>query len=171
MKLAGVGDNVVDRYRDLGTMYPGGQALNVAVYAHRAGIPTAYVGVLGDDAAGAHVLGAIRSEGVDASHLRVVPGPNAYAEVSHTGGNRVFVGHDAGVSKFRLTPADLDFLSGFRPHPQQRVQLPRVPARALAATAPVSFDFSVRDQAYVDPLLPYVSIAEFSLPDFDDTPR
>ena len=41
MRLAGVGDNVVDRYRDLGLMFPGGQALNVAVHARRIGIESA----------------------------------------------------------------------------------------------------------------------------------
>ena len=33
IKLVGFGDNVVDRYLDRGLFYPGGNALNVAVYA------------------------------------------------------------------------------------------------------------------------------------------
>ena len=32
MKMIGIGDNVCDKYRTLGTMFPGGQALNVSVY-------------------------------------------------------------------------------------------------------------------------------------------
>lgn len=86
MKLAGVGDNVVDRYRDLGTMFPGGQALNVAVYARRAGVESAYLGVVGDDVAGRHVLGALVAEGVDTSHVQVRSGSNAFAEVALVGG-------------------------------------------------------------------------------------
>jgi fructoselysine 6-kinase len=82
MKLAGVGDNVVDRYRDLGTMFPGGQALNVAVYARRFGLESAYLGAIGDDVAGRQVLGAMRAEHLDTSHVRIVPGPNASAEVA-----------------------------------------------------------------------------------------
>ena len=102
MHLAGVGDNVVDRYRDLGVMFPGGQALNVAVHAQRAGIEAAYVGVLGDDRAGRHVLEAIHAERLDASHVRVVPGPNAYADVGLVNGNREFLG---GRSRGLVLPA------------------------------------------------------------------
>jgi len=170
MRLAGVGDNVVDRYRDLGTMFPGGQALNVAVHAHRSGIDTAYQGVVGDDVAGRHVLGAMRSEGIDTSHVRVVAGRNAYAEVELHDGNREFVGGDAGVSKFRLTDDDLAWLTGFQLiHSSESSYLEDQLAQ-LAGVAPLSFDFSVRrDPAYVEPLLPHVAIAEFSLSDLDDS--
>ena len=33
IRILGLGDNVVDRFLDRGRMYPGGQAMNVAVYA------------------------------------------------------------------------------------------------------------------------------------------
>ena len=33
MKVIGIGDNVCDKYIHLNTMFPGGQALNFAVYA------------------------------------------------------------------------------------------------------------------------------------------
>jgi fructoselysine 6-kinase len=169
MQLAGVGDNVVDRYRDLGTMFPGGQALNVAVHAHRSGIDTAYLGALGDDVAGRHVLGAMRSEGIDTSHVRVLSGRNAYAEVELHDGNREFVGGDAGVSKFLPTADDLDWLAGFQLiHSSESSYLEDQLGR-LAGVAPLSFDFSVRrDADYVEPLLPHVTIAEFSLADLDD---
>lgn len=168
MRLVGVGDNVVDKYRELATYFPGGQALNVAVQARRAGLPAAYLGVLGDDEAGRHVLAAITAEGLDLSHLRIGHGPNAYAEVALNDGNREFVGGDAGVSKFRLTPDDLAWLRGFdlihcSESSYLEDQLP-----LLAAAGPLSFDFSVRDMAYVEPLLPHVTIAEFSLSDLDD---
>jgi fructoselysine 6-kinase len=169
MQLAGVGDNVVDRYLDLGRMFPGGQALNVAVHARRAGLETAYVGALGDDLAGRHVLGAIRAEGVDGSHVRVLHGPNAYAEVGLTDGNREFLGGDAGVSQLRLTDDDLAFLARARLiHSSESSYLEDQLGR-LAGVAPLSFDFSVRrDDAYLEPLLPHVTIAEFSLSDMDD---
>jgi fructoselysine 6-kinase len=169
MKLAGVGDNVVDRYRDLGTMYPGGQALNVAVYARRAGLPAAYVGVLGDDVAGRQVLSAMRDEGVDESHVRVVEGANAYAEVALVAGNREFTGSFPGVSKFRVTRDDLAFLSGFDLIHSSESSYLEDQLGTLAGVAPLSFDFSVRrDPAYVEPILPHVTIAEFSLADLDD---
>jgi fructoselysine 6-kinase len=169
VKLAGVGDNVVDRYRDLGTMFPGGQALNVAVHAHRLGIASAYVGAIGDDVAGRHVLGAIRAEGIDETRLRIIHGPNGYAEVALVDGNREFVGSADGVSKFDLEPADLDYLAGFDLIHSSESSFLEDQLHLLAGVRPLSFDFSVRrDPAYVEPLLPHVTIAEFSLSDLDD---
>lgn len=169
MRLVGVGDNVVDRYRDLGTMFPGGQALNVAVYAHRFGLQTAYVGAIGDDVAGRHVLGAIRAEGIDASRLRIVPGPNAAAEVALVDGNREFVGSDPGVSKFRLSADDLAAIAQYDLIHSSESSYLEDQIALLAGSAPLSFDFSIRrDPAYIEPLLPFVHIASFSLSDLDD---
>ena len=59
-----IGDNVVDLYCDEGVYYPGGNALNVAVMARRAGLEgAAYMGILGNDAPGRHVEAAMRAEG------------------------------------------------------------------------------------------------------------
>lgn len=38
MRLIGIGDNVCDVYLHLAEMFPGGQALNVAVFAKMQGI-------------------------------------------------------------------------------------------------------------------------------------
>ncbi len=51
MRLVAVGDNVVDCYPRLGLMFPGGNALGVAVHGRRSGAQAAYVGAVGDDAA------------------------------------------------------------------------------------------------------------------------
>ncbi|MEO8470266.1 MAG: PfkB family carbohydrate kinase [Chloroflexota bacterium] len=169
MKLAGVGDNVVDRYMDLGLMFPGGQALNVAVYARRFGLESAYVGAIGDDVAGRQVLGAMRSEGLDISRLRIVAGTNAHAEVALVDGDRQFMGGNAGVSKFRLSESDLAYLSEFDFVHSSESSYLEDQLGLLAGVAPVSFDFAVRrDPAYIEPLLPHVTIAEFSLGDLDE---
>lgn len=169
MQLAGVGDNVVDRYRDLGMMFPGGQALNVSVHAQRTGVVAAYVGVLGDDRAGRHVLDAIHAEELDASHVRVVSGPNAYADVGLVDGNREFLGGDAGVSCFELSDDDLAFVSDASIIHSSESSYLEDQLDRLAGVGPLSFDFSVRrDRAYLDPILPHVTIAEFSLADLDD---
>ena len=49
-------DNVVDCYLDEGQVFAGGNALNVAVFARRAGARTAYAGTVGSDDAGALIL-------------------------------------------------------------------------------------------------------------------
>ena len=55
MRLIGIGDNVCDVYLHLAEMFPGGQALNVAVFAKMQGIDSAYLGVFGDDEVAEHI--------------------------------------------------------------------------------------------------------------------
>jgi len=69
-RICAVGDNVVDRYVDRRLMYPGGNAVNVAVHARRCGARTAYVGAVGDDAAGRLLWDVLVREGVDTDRLR-----------------------------------------------------------------------------------------------------
>ncbi|GAA2895706.1 hypothetical protein GCM10010517_60520 [Streptosporangium fragile] len=64
MRVCGVGDNVVDRYPDLGVVFPGGGACNVAVHAGRLGADAAYLDSIGGDAAGDLVRHSLASEGV-----------------------------------------------------------------------------------------------------------
>jgi fructoselysine 6-kinase len=169
MRFAGVGDSVVDRYWDLGTMFPGGQALNVAVYAHRFGVQAAYLGVVGDDVAGRHILGAMQAEGIEIPRVRVVPGRSGFAEVALVDGNRVFMGGGPGVSEFRLSDDDLAYLQGFDLIHSSESSYLEDQLGLLAGVGRLSFDFSERrDPAYVEPLLPHVTIAEFSLSDMDD---
>lgn len=170
MRLLGAGDNVVDRYLDLGRMYPGGNALNVAVAARRAGFEAAYLGVLGDDLAGRIVLDALREEGVDTTRVRVAAGPNAYADVRLVDGNRVFVGGDETISRFSLTREDLAYASRFDwIHTDDCGFLEAQVPELAALGRPLSFDFSIhRDPRYVDPLLPFVEVACFSASDLDD---
>ncbi|MEV0979364.1 PfkB family carbohydrate kinase [Streptomyces sp. NPDC049915] len=168
MRICGVGDNVVDRYPQRGLMYPGGNALNVAVHAARLGAGAAYLGVTGNDTAGAHIRAALAAEGLCLDRLRTADGPNAYATVYvEDDGNRTFGDCDATVSRFTPDAADLAWLRGFDllhtgdcSHLEE--ELPR-----LAAACPVSFDFSDRPWAYAAPLLPYVHTAVFSRPDTD----
>jgi sugar/nucleoside kinase (ribokinase family) len=166
VSITTVGDNVVDCYPDLGVMYPGGNTVNVAVHAGRLGAHVAYLGALGTDTAGRVVRDALADEGVDLSLLRVVDGPNARATVRIVGGNRHFVGGDAGVSRFRLTDGDLEVLgrvdlvhTGECSFIEDQLPLLQSVARRL------SFDFSERPWAYVEALAPLVDVAIVSLPD------
>ncbi|HEX8940452.1 MAG TPA: PfkB family carbohydrate kinase [Candidatus Limnocylindrales bacterium] len=169
MRLLGVGDNVVDRYRDLGRMFPGGNALNVAVAARRAGIEAAYIGALGTDRAGETVLGALRAEGLELDRLRVVDGPNAWAEVTLVEGDRVFVGSHVGVSRFRLDETDLAYAASFDLIHTGDCSMVEDQVADLAARAPVSFDFSIhREPGYTEALLPHLEIACFSASDLDE---
>lgn len=96
VKLIGFGDNVVDCYLDLGVMYPGGNALNAAVYAARLGAETAYLGTFGTDAAGDHVRTVLANLGIETKHCRVIEGENGCAWVRLKDGNRIFAGSNKG---------------------------------------------------------------------------
>lgn len=169
VRVLGAGDNVVDRYLDTGVMYPGGNAVNVAVYARRCGAEAAYRGVVGSDAAGDVVLAALRDECVDVSGVRRADGPNAYADVAIVDSDRVFKDSSDGVSEFDLTEADYATLSGFDVvHTAYSGSLIRSVPR-MAAYTRVSFDFSNRlAEPYVDWLLPSLYLATFSGTGLDD---
>lgn len=163
-----VGDNVVDRYPDLGVMYPGGNAVNVAVNACRLGADAAYLGVLGSDRAGTVVREALETEGVDLTHTRLAEGPNAYATVRVHDGNRVFEGGEIGVSRFRLTAQDLAALGDYDVvHTGEcsmtEDDLPRMRAGARL----LSFDFSERPWEYVVEHARHAHVAVLSTPHGD----
>jgi fructoselysine 6-kinase len=169
MSLVAIGDNVTDCYVEQGWMFPGGNAVNTAVHAARAGTPTAYVGVVGDDERGRLLLEALAAEGVNSSGVRALPGPTAYAVVRHVDGERVFGPNDKGVSVFRPTATDLARLTGARlAHTSYASRLEAV-VPLLASAAPVSFDFNDRTgDGYADALLPHVQVATFSAAHLDD---
>lgn len=92
MKLIGVGDNTIDDYKHLRTLFPGGNALNVAVYAAKLGCETAYLGVFGSDAAADHMQKTLAGMSVDTSRCCRADGPSGRASLTIEDGERVFTG-------------------------------------------------------------------------------
>lgn len=170
MRVCGVGDNVVDRYLGLDCMYPGGNALNVAVFCKRAGIQAAYLGITGSDEAGALVREALVSEGVETTRMRVSEHFNAFSQIGiDEGGNRYFIGSTPPPYRLELDHDDMDYLAAFDfvhtgDYGQIEGQL-----KALSERSAISFDFGSKPRSYSEALLPYVSVATFSAPDDADT--
>ncbi len=163
--LLTLGDNVVDRYLERGVLYPGGNAVNVAVHGRRCGAGAAYIGAVGTDLAGRAVLDALVAEGVDTSMLRVVEGPNASADVRVVDGNRVFDHGDPGVSRFVLTPADFAAVAAATIVHTGECSMVEDKLADISAEAPrLSFDFSERPHDYIAEYAPLVDIAIRSLP-------
>lgn len=170
MRLVGVGDNVVDCYPQLSQMFPGGNALNVAVHVARSGVPAAYLGAVGDDSAGAHIRAALAAESVATDRLRVLHGPSAYAIVRLIDGDRAFESSNKGVSVFSLTDDDVSYLAEFdMAHSGYAARLePQLPV--IAEATQLSFDFATRrSEDYAGPLLPFVHVAEFSGGDLSES--
>ncbi len=146
-RIIGVGDNVCDVYLHENCMYPGGQALNVAVYSRLLGARSAYLGVFGTDAVGAHVQKVLDELGVEHSRCRVCPGENGYALVELADGDRIFRGSNKGgvlrQNPLKLTEEDLGYLSGFRVlHTSNNSYFDSSLPQARKAVACISYDFS-----------------------------
>lgn len=168
IRVLGLGDNVVDKYMHTKIMYPGGNALNVAVCAKFMGMEAAYLGMFGDDAAGKHVYHTAESLGLDLSHCRFEIGENGYAKVTLEDGDRMFVGSNGGgVTKnhpLNLTDLDETYLSEFDLcHTSIFSYVEPELKRIRNASRFVSMDFSDRFQDdYLKQCCPYIDAAAIS---------
>ena len=117
IRVLGIGDNVCDKYLHIRTIYPGGNALNIAVFGKMLGAEAAYLGTFGDDEVGRHVYSVVRNMGIDISHCRMEQGENGCARVQLVDGDRVFLqGNKGGISRIKppvLTKIDQEYISGF----------------------------------------------------------
>ena len=161
IKIAAMGDNVVDCYAANGKMYPGGNTLNAAVFISRFGGQSAYVGCVADDPAGRHIRSTLKAEGVDISHLQMLKeGMTAYCVIGHDDGDRVFLTFDLGVSMFAPDSNALDFVGGF-----DAVHIGRSSGldgflEAVAGRTRLSYDFSTsRDIDHIRAVEPLCSLA------------
>lgn len=170
-RIIGIGDNVVDKYIHMGTMYPGGNALNIAVLCKRYGAKTAYIGCLGNDYAGHHIYESLKNEGVDVSRVRFLEGENAYARVTLVDGDRVFLKGSKGVShNIVLEKDDYEFIKNFElVHTSIYSGIEEQLSSIKNLNIKLSFDYS-NDYSmdYLDKTLPYVDYAFFSGSDKSD---
>lgn len=169
MDVVALGDNISDCYVDLGQVFPGGNAVNVAVAAARASGSSGYVGVVGDDDRGELLRTALAAESVDTRRLRSVPGQTAFCDILHAAGERLFGETVRGVALFTPTEDDLAFAASASIIHTTYCSGMEEYLPELAARGRVSFDFSDRvDDGYADKLLRYVDVAEFSAAHLDD---
>lgn len=171
MRVIGFGDNIVDKFIDRGTDYPGGNSVNFAVFAAQLGVESAYLGVLGTDAMASHLKEALNASGVDHDRCGVVDGETGWCSVEVRGGDRVFVDwNEGGVSTanpLKLDDELLRYLSEFDlvhsgVYGRTETEMPKV----AALPGLTSFDFSAekdfRTDDYLVPLAPNLDLATFS---------
>ncbi|GAA2531454.1 PfkB family carbohydrate kinase [Microbacterium sp. YY-03] len=164
MKIATIGDNVIDLYIAEGTSFVGGNCVNVAVYAKRAGAEqAAYFGVVGTDERGVDVLAALAAENVDTSGVTVRDGATAWCKIKRTDGDRSFIESDKGVSLFRVDDDLLRKVHGFDVAHMAYSGRMEDDVKYVSSVVPVSFDFSDRHSAeYISEIAPHVTYATFS---------
>jgi len=177
MNVLGFGDNTVDRFVDRGTDYPGGNCVNVAVYAQRLGLDAAYLGVFGDDDLGTRLRAAVAAQGVTADHSVVRHGETSVSTLQVKDGDRAFLGYAPGggavAEPLPLTPALLAYAASFSLVHSSVYSGTEAELPLLAGAGPlVSFDFSdeeeFRTPAYLDRVCPHVDLALLSCSHLDE---
>ncbi len=117
MRFLAIGDIVCDKYVNKGVMYPGGTALNAAVYARMQGAQSAWLGVLGSDPEGQFLKEILKKKGIDWSRARLYEGVTTSSQVEIRDGERVFLGANGfqvrAAHPLILDDADLEYISGF----------------------------------------------------------
>lgn len=168
----GFGDNVVDKYEHLRIMYPGGNAVNFAVFAKKCGAArSAYMGIFGNDAEAEHVIESLSEEGIELVKCEQAIGENGAACVTVVDGDRVFLGSNEGGirgdMRYVLDRFDLEYMRQFDlVHSGNYCFTERELPKIREAGVPVSFDFSDDStEEYYDQIAPLVDYAFLSAPD------
>lgn len=177
MRVLGFGDNIVDRFLDRGVDYPGGNAVNVAVYAHRLGADADYLGVFGDDDAGSFLRAAIEDAGVGTTRSIVRAGESGVSSLRVIDGDRVFLGWNGGgvtVSE----PIDLDdgreaYAAEFdlvhsSVYSRTESELPRLRAHDVLVSYDLSSEAEFRSAAYLDRVAPAADLVLLSCAGLDE---
>jgi len=171
MRIAAFGDNIVDRFVDRRIAYPGGNCVNVAVFAAGEGAEALYMGVVGDDDNGTLILDALEACGVDASFVQRRHGPTGVTDMETRDGDRVFLTwNDGGVTTSDPYRLDEESLAALAPmalvhssvYSASESELPAL--RGLDGV--VTFDYSsepeFRTDAYLARTAPYADLVLFS---------
>jgi fructoselysine 6-kinase len=108
LKVLCIGDNCVDYYREMNLRFPGGNALNVAVYTSGfSGVQSDYVGVLGTDDNGKFIEDQMSKAGLSTRFLIRKDGETAITVILLRGGDRVFESYLEGVQANVSYPQEL----------------------------------------------------------------
>lgn len=177
MRVLGFGDNIVDRFLDRGVDYPGGNAVNVAVYAHRLGADADYLGVFGDDDAGVFLRAAIEDAGVGTAHSVVRAGESGVSSLRVDEGERVFLGWNGGGVTV-TDPIDLDdareaYAAGFdlvhsSVYSRTESQLPRLRRHDALVTFDLSSETEFRTAEYLERVAPHADLVLLSCAGLDE---
>jgi fructoselysine 6-kinase len=177
MRVLGFGDNIVDRFVDRGIDYPGGNSVNVAVYARRLGVEAAYLGVFGDDDLGRFLGESIRAQDVEVGRSVVRAGESGMSMLRVDDGDRVFLGWNGGGVTVR-EPLTLDagllaYVSSFdlahsSVYSRSESELPKLAALGTLVSFDLSSEEEFRTPAYLDRVCPYADLVLLSCSHLDE---
>lgn len=174
----GFGDNVVDKYEHIKTMYPGGNCVNFAVYAKMFGAKrSAYMGYFGNDAEAEHVMYALDDIGIETVKCKQLEGENGCVRATLVDGDRVFLGSNEGgirgKTPYVLDRFDLEYIRQFDfVHSGNYCFMEKELPKIHEAGVPISFDFSDdSEDSYYAEVAPTVDYAFCSFDGTDEEAR
>lgn len=177
MKLLGLGDNVIDYYTNTGAVYPGGNALNVAVHASILGAEAAYMGNLSDDSMSEVIVDALNHFHVDFSRCRKIPGTvTKCCRYRVINGERTYLGITAGDAwsgPLQLQADDMEYLTSFSLiHSSCNAKMEDEMYRLAGLPSLFTYDFGEKEKyrcgAYYDKICHGLDLALFSCPPMGD---
>lgn len=165
VRVAEIGDNCIDVYERLGRKYPTGNVVDTGVNLQKLGIPVSIISTTGNDENGAWMIGSLKAEGVDISHLKRGGGATAVTYMDMDGNDRVHGDYVEGVlENITFDKEDVAFAIE---HDLVHTALwgkaeDTLPMIAMAGT-PIAFDYADRlDHPLVEKTLPYVTYGFYS---------
>lgn len=167
-RVLGIGDNTVDIYVDQNIQFPGGNAVNVAVFCQRLGADASYLGCIGNDLFGDLIQIALKKEQIDLEHVRFMHEPNPWSRIRHVEGDRVFDGSlSTKADHYKLNSSDFEYIADFDLiHSSIYSKLEGEIANIASVSKITSFDFSDEfDRFYLKAVAPSVDIAILSDPE------
>ncbi|MEY8355055.1 PfkB family carbohydrate kinase [Lachnospiraceae bacterium 54-53] len=148
VKILGFGDNVVDQYEHIKTMYPGGNCVNLCAYAKMFGVAkSAYMGYFGNDKNAEYVIRVLNELQIETIKCRQLEGENGWARVTLIDGDRTFLGcNEGGIrgeTPYILDRFDLEYIRQFDlVHSGNYCFTETQLHKIKEAGVPISFDFS-----------------------------
>lgn len=110
MKVAAIGDNCIDMYKNLNRYYVTGNAVDFAVNIQKLGIPTAVISTTGNDEYGNITIETLKTQGIDLSHFKVKEGATAISYMELVGRERTYLDYIEGVMEnVQFSQEDIDF--------------------------------------------------------------
>lgn len=168
---------MIDRYLNLGVMFPGGNAVNVAAHAAKLGAEAAYVGSIGGDREGRIIRDSLESLHVDLSRCIFKEDTTTKkCDVNVIDGERRFMGIDEGANWAHTTvirDEDVEYLGGFDViHTSCNAKLHEDIYKLKDLPGMVTFDFSVKEkyrtEEFYSATCPYLELGQFSCDQKED---
>jgi fructoselysine 6-kinase len=169
--VVSVGDNCIDYYLPpIDKRFVGGNAVNVAVHMQDSGIPTSYVGVVGDDSFGEILIRKLTQKNLEVSNVQTLSGQTAQTHIRlGPYGDREFVYEHLGPQpSLLLDQKTIEYVQTHTLiHTSQLGGAERyLPIFKQKKENLLSMDYGERStQDFIERSIKFVDIAFFSLPE------